>query len=385
MDDMEELEEKLHVCGSCYHIFDSEVLLTIHSQQCGGQLEQSPVQTNDGVLDIKTEHHEEKPQIHKLGYEFEHVHTDHKLTGNWRKCHDANNRKDTKMGPDLIDGESKPDNGDSNDGVKISNEYTDELIESDAANPEDGDHSRGKPHICDQCGKSFRYKSRLIRHLVVHRSMVAKRSMRKYTHKCEQCDKAFTQKSNLDRHKFTHTGERPHKCHQCEKTFRYKDNLENHLFIHTGEKPYQCEQCDKSFTRRFTLNQHLRTHTGEKPYQCGICGKKFRQGPCLWTHMQLHTGERTDTGKKPHQCDKCGKRFKQRCRLKPHTWTHTGGPKPYKCDECGKTFNYKQSLKDHSRIHGAENQYKCTQCGECFARETNLERHRNTSQYNTTH
>ena len=54
-EDMEELKEKLHVCGSCYQIFDSESLLEIHCQQCGGHVEQSAVQTNNGVLDIKTE------------------------------------------------------------------------------------------------------------------------------------------------------------------------------------------------------------------------------------------------------------------------------------------------------------------------------------------
>ncbi|KFM71028.1 Zinc finger protein 16, partial [Stegodyphus mimosarum] len=40
-----------------------------------------------------------------------------------------------------------------------------------------------------------------------------------------------------------------HLCDICGKSFRYKEYLKKHIFTHTGEKPYKCNLCSKAFAR----------------------------------------------------------------------------------------------------------------------------------------
>ena len=63
-------------------------------------------------------------------------------------------------------------------------------------------------------------------------------------------------------------GEKPHKCLECGKGFRWRSRLIQHQRTHTGEKPYNCGNCGKSFNDTSKLLQHQRIHTGERPYTC---------------------------------------------------------------------------------------------------------------------
>ncbi|XP_028904828.1 zinc finger protein 92 homolog isoform X1 [Ornithorhynchus anatinus] len=166
-------------------------------------------------------------------------------------------------------------------------------------------------------------------------------------HLCRECGKGFKWASKLVEHRRRHTGEKPYSCPACGKAFGNSSNLIRHRRIHTGEKPYACLACGKAFRNSSNLIEHQRVHTGEKSFVCPDCGKTFRWRSHFVHHQRSHRGE------KPYSCPDCGKTFKWTSKLVEHQRVHTG-EKPYVCPGCGRAFNHSSNLIRHQRIHAKE-------------------------------
>uniref|UniRef100_A0A3P9P9U0 C2H2-type domain-containing protein n=1 Tax=Poecilia reticulata TaxID=8081 RepID=A0A3P9P9U0_POERE len=115
----------------------------------------------------------------------------------------------------------------------------------------EGNDEVAKPHICNQCGRSYRHASSLLNH---------KNSHKTGTFFCSSCQKEFPNLMSLKNHRRIHTEPKRYQCPDCGKSFRVSTQLICHRRIHTKEKPFSCQQCDKRFSSKSNLRHHMKVH-----------------------------------------------------------------------------------------------------------------------------
>ncbi|XP_053674408.1 zinc finger protein ZFP2-like [Anopheles nili] len=137
---------------------------------------------------------------------------------------------------------------------------------------------------CEYCNQSLLNKQQLIDHaLKLHPEHLPRDG------RCRYCDLKVNEESTLFEHELQHKQPGAIECQQCGKIFKQKSNLRRHLRLHILDaKLYKCDICDKSFTQASTMKAHRRVHTGEKPYTCELCGKTFHYSSTMKRHKRFH-------------------------------------------------------------------------------------------------
>jgi len=103
------------------------------------------------------------------------------------------------------------------------------------------------------------------------------------------CGKIFRFRSEMMRHLTTHSDARLYFCTypSCGKSFKRIDALNNHYKIHTETTAYQCNypNCKSRFNSKASLNYHVLKH-GEKNFVCSFpgCDRAF----ATYTQVKQH-------------------------------------------------------------------------------------------------
>ena len=78
------------------------------------------------------------------------------------------------------------------------------------------------------------------------------------------------------------------KCKVCGKGFKHRRSLNRHVKLHSGEKNFQCPYCATAFARSDHLKAHIRTHNNSKPFRCAVCQCGYSTQAALKVHIAHH-------------------------------------------------------------------------------------------------
>eukprot|EP01083_Nonionella_stella_P063094 164002_1 len=94
---------------------------------------------------------------------------------------------------------------------------------------------------CEFCAQEFQLKDRLIQHVLKSHEL----SLNIIKSEENPTSQMSSQSSTTPQHvectlpKFT--------CSVCQKSFKYKSVLTSHKLVHSDSRPFQCSLCEKSF------------------------------------------------------------------------------------------------------------------------------------------
>ena len=108
-----------------------------------------------------------------------------------------------------------------------------------------------KNFLCSHCGKQFSRKS--LKNECEAKHVGDARLKCSYDGCSMQFTKVQSVKKHISA---VHKKLKPHICEQCGRSFAERQHLKTHLRVHTGETPFECDKCQKKFKFHATRNSH---------------------------------------------------------------------------------------------------------------------------------
>lgn len=247
-------------------------------------------------------------------------------------------------------------------------------------------HSEIRKHHCawPSCGKSFKAKSTLNRHIARHRS--ASSDYESIGPGVGYLNRPISSNSSLN-NSGVHCSMQPSTSrashgpgmslngyygsirnfgNKVSQDFRcdwpgcnYQTDklyvILRHKAVHSGLAQFKCAQCGKEFGTSSALSNHMITHNKDRPYKCDYAGchyETFRKSVLERHYLRAHSNEGT-----LYYCSKpnCKKKFKSWMDLHQHMISHNVVAK-YVCSwpGCGTVFESKSLFSLHIKSHQDE-------------------------------
>lgn len=142
-------------------------------------------------------------------------------------------------------------------------------------------------------------------------------------------------------------------CDLCGFDALYKSHMLSHIRSHISSNRHKCLECSETFRTLMKLQKHsLKAHGhgvigsimySKESFECHVCGQMFSKERMRY-HMQHHNEEM-------FQCDHCPKIFKKKTSLQRHFDCNHSTEKRFTCSTCGKSFAKNRILQQHQMVH----------------------------------
>ncbi|KAH0561304.1 PR domain zinc finger protein 5-like [Cotesia glomerata] len=140
-------------------------------------------------------------------------------------------------------------------------------------------HLKPKVVICDHCGKWFKLKMSLEKHLTLYHNLESQ---------CDICQQKFVDENDLRLHLKCHRRGKFYHCDLCQ----YKDisllKVKDHKIQHMRPECYVCDHCGRPLKSKISLEKHLNLyHMKPHLFTCRQCGQRYQSKTWLKKHSDL--------------------------------------------------------------------------------------------------
>ncbi|XP_077577696.1 zinc finger protein 1035 [Stigmatopora nigra] len=368
--------EKPHCCVKCGKTFCLKQTLRIHEKFCGPLHNETSPEPEEHRCKIC-------PRTFKIKAHLI-VHTKSHLLKTLRVCSHCGMHFGRskfylhKKKCSVESSEPRSTSPSNNDACQTSQEESQKV----PVMPSQFSQSEMLPLKCSYCPRSFKFRSRLLKHSVSHTGV--------QPYPCKKCGERFSTITLHLRHE--------KRCHDVSKEEESKKASkevsmeltdmptaaeEARISIERSKDEYKCKFCTKTFVKARSLRRHILTHNEVNPYRCKTCGScfsrydylKVHHGHCKGKQMQLQICipkiSLDDVGKgwkscnasqsmevqERFECNVCSKSFPTQSTLSRH-FTLFHSIKLFRCQYCGAAFSHEKSLKFHKKTKNCKKKYQ---------------------------